>query len=154
MSYLAVDIFDDTTPSFDIKVNIKELTSIKYFRIHILKVGTLQDGTLQLSLLQGGDTIATQSLNYLELNEISDINAHGMLTFEFDNAISVNLDESNEEQELNFKLEMLSHTEDSNNYFGLVKDFEHRVRDIYGTNSESGDNWVNPYEVEIWSVKR
>lgn len=159
MSYLAVNSFDDDFTTVDIGMRITESVMIKAIRMKMFKHGTIADGTLTLQVLNDNDTvIGTQSITHTQFNEISGTYAHGYINFQFDEQVCINKDENDSYIQLTLRLTMSGHTEDTNNFVALVRQFDGEFVDEYGTRptsiSPEEDGWFNPYGVEIYGIER
>ena len=159
MSYLAVNSFDDDFTTVDIGMRVTDLVMIKAIRFKMFKHGTIADGTLTLQVLNDAATvIGTQSVTAAQFNTIDGTYAHGYVNFQFDEQVCINIDEDDSYIELTLRLTMAGHTEDTNNYVALVRQFDGEFVDEYGTRPSAvdpeTDGWFNPYGVEIYGIER
>ncbi len=159
MSHLAVNSFDDAFTTIDIGMRVTELAMITNVRMNMIKHGTIADGTLTMDILDAGSVvIATKALTAADFNTISGTYAHGYVNFAFDEQICVNLLESDTYAQITVRLTMSGHTEDVNNFVGLVRQFDNPFITEYGTrpapSTPEDDGWFNPYGVEVYGVKR
>ena len=156
MSYLAANIFDDSFTTIDITQRVQKGVSIQVVRIKMIKVGTIADGTLTLDIYDGATLLGSKALTYNDFNRITN-NGYGYVAFALDNAIRVNNLPQTTYTELTFRLTMSGHTEDSNNYIGLIREFDDPIIGEHGTRPPSQsnpaiDNWYRPFGIEICNV--
>ena len=158
MSYLAVDSFDDLTTTISTLQRFTEPTMILAIRVKMIKHGTIADGTLTLDVLDGATVIGTSTITAAEFETVGATYAHGYFTFEFPSHIAVNLNRNTDYQEVTYRFTMSGHTQDFDNYVGLVRQFESPFVDEFGTRPAAStpeqDGWYNPYGIEIYGVNR
>jgi hypothetical protein len=159
MSYLAIDTFDNTFTTVDIGMRVTSLAMITNIRMHMVKHGTIADGTLTMDILDAGDNvIATKALVYTDFAAVTATYAYGYFNFDFDEQICVNKLTTETYTQVTIRLTMSGHTEDTSNYLALVRQFDNPFITEYGsrppTGSAESDGWYNPYGVEVYGVKR
>lgn len=159
MSYLAVSTFDDDNAYYDLGIRFSNLAMITNIRVHMLKHGTIADGTLTMDIYDDdGVVIASKALTYTELNTIPGTYAYGYVNFELDSQVCINKLESEVYSQLTARLTMTGHTEDTSNYMALVRQFDNPFITEYGSRPSSVDDatdgWFNPFGIEVYGVKR
>ncbi len=156
MSYLAINTFDAGFTTYSMKQKVDSTCRIKSVRMKMIKCGTIADGSLTLDILDGATILGTKTLTYGDFNSIQGTYAHGLVSFTFDSQVVINLNRSTTNVELTFRLTMTGHTPDSNNYLGLVRQFENTFITEYGSRptsiSPEDDGWYNPFGLEIHTI--
>lgn len=155
MSTLLIDeLFDGVT--FNQPVKITKDLNVVHIRPWIYKHGTLVDGDFQVEVLDGATVLTTATINYADINtEFTDAYAHGFLRFDFD-SLSLRVGDAAVEKEYTFRFTMQNHTTDQNNFLGIVRRWETKVYDTYGTgvtNNEAPNDSVEPAGLEIYSYE-
>jgi hypothetical protein len=159
MSYLVVDAFNDDFTTVDTGFRALTGSMIEAIRFKMIKYGTIADGTLTLDVINDDSVvIGTQTVTAAQFNTISGTYAHGYIGFIFNEPICINKSSEDTYIQLTLRLTMSGHTEDTNNYVGLIKQFDDPFVTEYGsrqpTVSPEVDGWFNPYGVEVYSVQR
>lgn len=157
MSHFTINKFDNSTQEISFKLRIEENCSIQAIRLKVLKCGALQDGELTLKLSSNSNVIGTKSLSIENINTIEGTYAHGFMKFEFTEQVIINKDQYSPYAEITVTLSMTDHTEDSNNYFALIREeapFTEEFGDRPPLISDDIDTWFNPYGIEIYSITR
>ena len=159
MSYLAANSFDNSFTTIDIGMRITRSVMIKAIRVKMLKHGTIADGTLTLEVLtDDGTSLSSKSITAAQFNEVNATYAHGYFKFEFDEQVCINLLDSDTFIPIVIRLTMSGHTEDTDNYVALVRQFDGEFVEEYGDRPASttpeDDGWFNPYGIEIYGIKR
>jgi len=133
--------------NFRIKRNI----SISSIRPWVYKHGTIPAGTFELSLVEGGNVLATSTIDASEINAIQGTYAHGSIRFDFNNVI-LNIPETETFKEYTMRF-TFSAAFDNDNFLGLVRRWEAKTYPTYGTgviNGEAPNDSVEPYGLEIY----
>lgn len=159
MSYLVVDSFDASFTTVDTTARFTENAMIHSIRLKMFKHGTIADGTVTLTLLDGATSIGNVSITAAEFNSgITGTYAHGYVKFTFPESVCVNLESGSAYSEITIRIAMSGHTPDASNYLGLVKQHENTFVSEHGTRpdtiSTAVDCWYNPYGIEIYGIKR
>lgn len=130
--------------------------SIAHVRPWVYLEGTLSDGELELTIVQDGTDLLTITVDYTEINTAkTESFAHGFLRVDFDNLI-LHLDETEVEQEYVLKYRMVNHTTDTNNFIGLVRQWENKIYATYGVGvigNEAPNDSVEPFGFELYEYK-
>lgn len=138
------------------KFKITKDISIAHIRPWVYLHGTLADGQLQLTVLQGATSLITIELDYTEINEAKiEPYAHGSLRLDFDNLI-LHVEEDQLETEYTLRFEMINHTFDSANFIGLVRRWEAKTYPTYGNGVSAGEainDAIEPFGLEIYEYK-
>lgn len=155
MSTLVVDeLFDGI--QFNQPVTIDKNLMVGHIRPWIYKHGTLQDGDFRVQVYDGATLLTESTINYQDINAAFTENyAHGFLRFDFD-ALELNIPETSLSKEFTFRFEMINHTTDSGNFLGIVRRYEHKVYETYGTGVVAGEapnDFVEPAGLEIFVYK-
>ena len=157
MSYLAVNDFNDTFTTYDMNQKISRTTVITSARVKLLKHGTISDGTLTLEVFDGAISLGSGSITAAEFEAVGSTYAYGYFNFEFSGPIVINIDNTIANKEIIFRITMAGHTEDSNNYIAMIRDFDDPIVTEHGTRPTSvdpeTDGWFNPFAVEIRETK-
>ncbi len=157
MSFLATESFDDANTVISQTQRILSSIIIQTIRVKMLKHGTIADGTLTLDVLDGATVIGTSSITAAQFEAVNATFAHGYFSFEFTEHIKINLNKNTANQELTYRFTMSGHTEDTDNYIALVRQFESPFVDEFGTRPSSTtpeeDGWFNPYGIEIYGIQ-
>ena len=153
-SYMSTLLVQELWSGITIEQNIKIPRNVSIYAIRpwFYKNGTIPSGTLELSIVEGGNVLATSSLSNDDINNsISGTYAHGSLRFEFPNLV-LNIPETQTEKE--YKLQFtFSGTADQSNFLGLVKRYEAKTYETYGLdviNNEAPNDAIEPYGLEIF----
>lgn len=136
----------------DQKFKIKRDISVAHIRPWIYKQGTIVDGELQLTILQGDTTLLVTELTTDQLNTIPTDYAHGFVRFDFDSLI-LHVEDGELETEYTLRFEMVNHSLDEDNFIGLVRRWEAKTYDTYGdgvVDNEAPNDSVEPYGLEIY----
>lgn len=156
MSTLIVDeLFDGVV--FDQEFKIFRDIDVAVIRPWVYLHGTLADGELQIEILEGSTVLLTQTLTTAEINAAkTETYAHGFMRFCFD-ALSLRVPEGATEATYRFKLSMINYTDDSNNFLGIVRNWENRIRDLYGSGvigNQAPNDFIEPAGFEIHEYRR
>lgn len=158
MSFIAVDSFDDTITTISALQRFQSSVIINTIRVKMLKHGTIADGTLTLDIIDGAIIIGTSSITAAQFEAVGSTYAHGYFNFDFSDHIAINLNASTAFKEVTFRFTMAGHTEDLNNYVGLIRQFERPFVTEFGSRpasvSTEEDGWYNPYGIEIYGPQR
>ena len=111
-------LYNDTPVSQ--KIRLYNSIRLKGLRVHIYKYGTLVDGTFKCSIYKGSTLLCSSTIDYTQINTITDTYSHGYVLFEFDNFISIEGDY----EEIELKFEMTNYTDSSSYNIDLVRDYE------------------------------
>ena len=156
MSYITVNPFTSTFSTYDLNHKISRTTVFNLVRFKMLKHGTITDGTLTLEVFDGAISLGSTSITFTEFETVGATYAYGYFRFEFDEPIAVNIDNTIVDKELIFRVTMSGHTENSNKYIGMLREFENPIITEYGsrpaTVSAEEDGWFNPFGIEIHEV--
>lgn len=135
---------------------ITEEVNLAHVRMWIYRHDDLLTGTLQMQILDGADVLATASWGYTDINAAFDETyAHGFLRFDFD-ALVLRLPEGGTEKEFLIKVQMVGHTTAPTNFIGLVRAYENKIYDTYGTgvvDNEAQNDFVEPFGFELFEYK-
>ena len=154
MSIIASKILENNTV-INTKIRVLRSMNIAAVRFNMFKHGTIPDGTIQVDFKIGADIIGSCSLNSSEIANIPGTYFHGMVNFTMNDAFRVNLDTSVGYTELDVDISMTGHTNDVNNYIGLVKDSD-LFGDQFGdpvTGDPAQDVWDNYFGFELYEYK-
>lgn len=152
MSTLLVDeLYPGVT--FVQKFKVNRDTNLAHVRPWIYKHGTLVDGDFQLEVKQGATTLVTKTLNFATINAaFTETFAHGYIRFDFD-ALSLRVAQGNTEEEYELHFSMINHTQDTNNFLGIVREWDGRKYTIYGddlVNGQPPNDAVEPGGFELF----
>lgn len=152
MSTLVVDeLFPGVI--FNQPVKIFRNMSIAHVRPWIYKHGTIQDGSLQLTVLDGATTLKVITISATTINtNIPGTFAHGYMKFDFD-LLQLNVPETATEKEYIFRFEMINHSLDANNFMGIVRQYELKIYPTFGDgviDGEAPNDMVEPNGLEIY----
>jgi len=152
--------------NYDQKIRVYKTMQLKNVRLHVYKQGTLTDGVLTLSILDGTTQIASKTVDYSLLNAITTNNYwHGFISFEFDDAVFLSTNPTDVYNEYTLRFTMSDHTDDSDIYVDIYRDYERWVSNslsdfkyvpMYGTETtdgitaEHGDEY--PLGIEIYKL--
>jgi hypothetical protein len=157
MSYLAVTPFDTANLVISATQRITSPVAITVVRANMLKHGTISDGTLTLDILDGATVIGTSTITAAEFETVGATYAHGYFSFPLDGATMINL-QSEAYKEITYRFTMSGHTNDVNNYVGLIRQFDDPFVSEFGSrptaSTAADDGWFNPYGIEIYSIAR
>ena len=129
-------------------------------RVHLLKTGTLVNGTLTLNLKVNGVTETTVTRTYTEINMLG-THWHGMLSLEFDAPLVIRKSPTLETNELTLEFILSGHTDSGSIFIALVHssdvvtDLVHdEGADYFPTYGDDAgiDVWNNPYEIELYTL--
>lgn len=155
MSTLIVDeLYDGVT--FEQEFKIQRDTNLAHIRPWVYKHGTLQDGDFQCQVLEGATVLATATINYATINaEFTDNYAHGFIRFDFD-SLALHVPEGSAEGTYKLQFSMQSHTTDTNNFLGIVRRWEDKTYETYGTGVSGGEaqnDMIEPAGLELFEYK-
>lgn len=148
---LAVDTLDTTKKVTCFFEDSKTLVGC---RIHLIKIGTLTDGDLILTVKVNGNQIYQKSIGYETLNTLGNF-WHGFKEFQFDKVQSVKKVSTQEKNIVVFEFSTTCTMTDTV-YLGLVKEtlpttpIEYTVQPI---GSPEHDIWINPFGFELYTYK-
>lgn len=135
---------------------IKRDIDISHIRPWVYKNGSLQDGTFECRVYDGGTLLAKATIDFATFNAgFTENYAHGHLRFDF-NALSLRLPEGSTEKEYFIEYEMVGHTKDGANYVGIVRRWEDKTYPIYGdgvVDNEAPNDNVEPSGLELFEYK-
>lgn len=155
MSTLLVDELYDGV-NFDQAFRINQDANIVHIRPWIYLHGTLVDGDFTCEIRQSGNLLASDTISFTELNAIkTDAFFHGQVRFDFDN-LSLRVDEGNSEEEYTARFYMDNHTTDLNNFLGIVRNWETKFYDTYGTgvvSNQAPNDFVEPAGLEFYVLR-
>lgn len=158
MSHLAVTPFNDTFTTTDADQKITGSVIIQAIRVKMIKHGTIADGELSLEVLEGAKSLGGTTITAAEFNSITGTFAWGYWAFNFDEAIAINVTDETIETDLTFRFTMSGHTEDNDNYVGLIRQFESTFVPEFGDRlpsiSPEQDGWQNPWGIEIFTLSK
>ena len=148
-------IVDELNPGvvFSQTIKIKRNTLVRHIRPWIYKQGTLIDGDFKLEVYDGATLLATDTINYTEINSgITGTYAHGFIRFDFD-PLQLNVPEINDEKEYILKFSMINSTLDTINFIAISRQYERKIYPTYGDVDGSGEafnDMIEPCGVEIY----
>lgn len=155
MSTLLVDeLFNGVTFSQTFK--IFRDTNLSHIRPHIYLHNTLQDGQLQVRILEGATELVVKTIDYTLINAVKTLAyAHGFLRIDFD-SLDLNIPEGSTEQEYIVEFSMINHTTDNNNFLGICRNWDLKIYDTYGTgvvDNQAPNDSVEPAGLEFYEYK-
>lgn len=121
------------TQSFKVKKSL----ILHAVRLQLLKHGTLTDGTLNISIKDGSDTVATKTITYTEFETVGATYAHGFFSVEFNTALGGRQD-AEDAHEYTLSLSMSGHTDSESVFIGWLRDWENPIVELYGSNQTDG----------------
>lgn len=149
------ELFDGVT--FTQNFRISKSISLAHIRPWIYKEGTLQDGDFTLEVKKGAEILKTIVIPHTDINDaITATFGHGQLRFDVD-ALQLNHDNLNEFTEYTMSYYMDNHVTDASNFIGIVRRYELKFYDTYGTgvvNNEAPNDMVEPAGFEIYNFTR
>ena len=155
MSTLLIDELYDGI-NFDQPITIERDLNIIHVRPWIMKWGTLVDGDFTCEVYDGATLLATSTISYTDINaEFTDDYAHGFIRFDFD-SLSLRIPEGSIDKEYTFRFYMDNHTTDASNFISIVRRWEAKVYDTYGTgviDNEAPNDSVEPAGIELYNYK-
>lgn len=152
---MSILLVDEMFPGVVFSQNIKITSDIDVHAIRpwVYLHNELQDGDLQIEILQGVNLLMSNSVNYTDINAAKTQSyAHGFMTFRFD-ALALRIPEGLLDQEYTIRLSMINHTEDPNNFLGMVRRWEAKTYPTYGDVDGSGEainDAVEPLGLELF----
>lgn len=153
MSTLIQDILENNS-ALSQSFKIDKSMNVAHIRPWVYIHDDLQDGDLQLEVLQGATVLATATLNYATINAgKADTYSHGWLRFDFD-SLQLNVDEGNTDEEYIVRLTMINHTNNSAAYIAWNRDWDDPLYPIYGDVDGNGDpvnDQIAPFGLEIYA---
>lgn len=120
MSTLAVKQLSNNNP-ISMKIRLDKSETITAFRYHLYKKAS-PDGNIIINFKQNSNIIGTGGLSSEDIGNIPGTYFHGMVKFNLDNDFKVHFDEDLGYAELEIEVYIENHTDDDNNYIGLVKE--------------------------------
>ena len=146
MSTLIVDeLYDGVLFSQPFKIN--KNTSLAHIRPWVYAQGTLVDGDFRCTVKEGSTILAMDTINFATINAgMLDTYNHGFIRFDFDSLV-LRLPEGVTEKEYTIEYEMINHTTDTGNFIGIVRRYEAKTYDTYGTGviaNEAPNDMVEP----------
>ncbi len=117
---------DDLNPgvAFAQTMRISRPVNIASVRPWIYVNNTLQDGDLQLEVLQGTTVLATRTISHTEINAIkTEAFFHGYVRFDLD-GLQLNVADGSATTDYIFRFSMINHTLDANNYLSIVREWD------------------------------
>jgi hypothetical protein len=154
MTLLIDELFDGVT--FEQNFRIRRSMQLAHFRPWIIKWGTPASGEMVLQVLQDSEVLKEVRLTAAEINAgIPSTYFHGQLRFDT-SPLQLNHDRKAEFTEYTIKLFMDGNTDDTDNFFGVVRRYEQKFYDTYGdgvVNNEAPNDMVEPLGFELfeWS---
>lgn len=148
-------VIDELFPGvvFNQPVKIVRNMSIAHIRPWIYKHGTIQDGSMQLTILDGATTLKVVLIPFTDINtNIPSTFAHGYMRFDLD-LLQLNVPETDTEKEYTFRFEMINHTLDTDNFIGIVRQYELKIYPTFGdgvVDGEAPNDMVEPNGLEIY----
>lgn len=131
---------------------IKKSIQVAHVRPWIIKWGA-PTGDMVLQVYQNGALLAESRLTTAEISaEITGTYAHGQLRFDFD-ALQLNHDRTDEYTEYEWRLFVDGGAQDPNNFYGIIRRYELKFYDTYGTGVVAGEapnDMVEPFGFEIF----
>lgn len=130
-------------------------------RMHILKAGTLVDGTVTVTFTANSEVIKTITKSYTDFNSLG-ANWHGMFALDFTTPIPVRINPSVGNLPITITITITGHTDSDTNYLGLVHEDYPTTTLVHDTgasyyptygNDHSQDVWNNPFGIEVYSLK-
>ena len=138
---------------FNQPVKIFRNMSIAHIRPWIYKRGTIQDGSMQLTILDDATTLKVVTIPFTDINSnIPGTFAHGYIRFDFE-LLQLNIPETFSEKIYTFRFEMINHTLDANNFMGIVRQYELKIYPTFGdgvVGGEAPNDMVEPNGLEIY----
>lgn len=138
---------------FEQLVKIDRNINIAHIRPWIYLHGTLADGDFKCEILQGTTVLASTTISSALINTTKTVSySHGFLRFDFD-ALTLNVSEGNTQEEYKIRFSMINHTKDTNNFLGLVRNWDLKIYSTYGTgvtNNQAINDSVEPVGLEIY----
>lgn len=156
---LAINTLENNSPVTQ-KLFLNKTASILGVRIHLLKVGVLTDGKLQLRIKINSSTVLEIEKNFTELNQLGNY-WHGLFAFPLASPLPINVLPKNGSTLIELEFKMFDHTNSNSNYVALVHSADPTTKikhnetldyySSYGT-SPSNDIWNNPYGIEVYTI--
>lgn len=148
-------LIDELYPGvvFEQAFTIPSSVNIAHIRPWIYLEGDLQDGELQLEVLDDTTVLKTETLTAGKINTIkSETYAHGFLRFDF-KSLQLNVPQQVTEKEYKIRLQMINHTKDTANYIAVCRNWDLKIYDTYGSgviNNQAQNDSVEPAGMEIY----
>lgn len=141
---------------FEQNLRFKKHLSIAHFRPWIYKHGVLESGNLTCEVWQNATMLKQVQIPYTTINsEIEGTYAHGQIRFDLD-SLQLNHNTLSEWTEYKVKVYMSGYTNNSNAFIGVVRRYELKFYDTYGTgaiNNEAPNDMVEPMGFELFEYK-
>lgn len=145
-------VLDEMYPGIEFtqKIKINRNINVVHIRPWIYLQGTLVDGDFQIEVLQDATVLETKQINYMDINDVkTDTYAHGFIRFDF-SSLALQILEGNVEQEYTFRFTMQNHTKDTENFLGVVRNWDVAIYPVYG---EGVSDMIQPAGLEIYEVR-
>ena len=156
MSTLLVDELYDGI-NFDQAIRIKRDVNLAHIRPWVYVQGTLVDGDFTVEILDGDATIFTASIPYTQINAMkTETFAHGFIRFDFE-SLALHVEEGSNVKEYTLRFSMQNHTTDTNNFLGIVRQWEDKIYDLYGNNvlnNEAPNDTIEPAGLEFYDYDK
>lgn len=154
MTLLVDELFNGIT--FEQNFKIQRHVSLAHFRPWIYKHGALQTGSLTCEVWQGATMLKRVQIPHTIINnEIPGTYAHGQLRVDMD-ALQLNHNTLNEWTEYKVKVYMSGYTNLSTGFIGVIRRYELKFYDTYGTGviaNEAPNDMVEPLGFELYEYK-
>lgn len=155
--YLALtSLINNETITTGLRVS-KSMT-IRGLRLGLYKHNT-PNGTLTLDIYDGATKIGTSNVTMTALDTAVGTYFHGMILFDLgDSGLRINKDPETTYKELSLKITLSSHTDDTNNYLGLINQpVAAQFVDSFGNYHDPSQTdeqltYSQPYQIEIYKI--
>lgn len=153
MTLIIDELYDGVV--FSQNFRIKKSRQLAHFRPWIIKWGNPADGEMVVQILQNNVVLREVRLSSTEINAgIPATYFHGHLRFDT-SPLQLNHNRQNEYTEYQVKVFMENYTSDPNNFYGIIRRYEHKFYDTYGdvVDGEALNDMVEPMGFELfeWS---
>lgn len=150
MSTLLIDeLYNGVTFSQTIRVH--KSIQIAHIRPWIYKNGTLLTGQFRCEVYDGATLLKQADIDYADINDAFTLAyAHGYIRFDIE-PLALNVYPTEAYHDYTLKFSMVNHTTDTSNYLAIVREWDDRKYDIFGT--APLNDTTEPMGFEIFNYK-